>query len=551
MPTQMNDVVQYLRSAALRQDEARLTDGQLLGHFIERRDEAAVTALVRRHGPMVWGVCRRILPSHHDAQDAFQATFLVLVRKAGSVKQRELIGNWLYGVAQQTARKARAMLASRRTRERQVTAMPEPAVPEPDARLHEVLDLELSRLPDKYRVALVLCDLEGKTRRDVARQISLPEGTLAGRLMRGRALLAKRLLRHGLVMSSGALAAVLSQEAAACVPASVMTSTIKLTTIVAAGPAAATGLISANVVVLTEGMLKTMFLNKLKTTLAAVLVGIIGVGGALCMHQLAGADQGLANKQVAPNAQGQKNRARADKEQPAKTDLERLAGAWAAVSGEADGQQLPSEAVSSYRLVFDKDKVTVHVARDGKEGTFKLDPTATPKTMDLTLDGGTGLGIYSLEGDVLKICFTESGNARPTEFVTKEGSRQVLLTLRRSKVDDKEQQGKGDSPQVAVLKEQIRVLQAEVDMLKARHSPEGVAGVLAKIDVEKSTVSITLKGTKLTLHAIPLATNVKFYVNGKEAGIDDLKAGMPVLLGVAKDDQKSVVTVSAVKKEQK
>src|SRR5262249_20126127 len=127
MPTSpINEVIQHLRGAALLREGADLTDGQLLECFVSRREGAALEVLVRRHGPMVWGVCRRLLRSHHDAEDAFQATFLVLVRKAASVLPRAMVGNWLYGVAHQTARKARATGARRRLRERQVTAMPEP-----------------------------------------------------------------------------------------------------------------------------------------------------------------------------------------------------------------------------------------------------------------------------------------------------------------------------------------------------------------------------------------------------------------------------------------
>src|SRR6516162_11932858 len=122
METQFDEVAQFLRRTALRPEVGGLTDGQLLARFIEQRDPAAITALVQRHGPMVWGVSRRILRNHYDAEDAFQATFLVLVRKARSVRQREAVANWLYGVAHQTALKARAMLARRRTRERQGTA---------------------------------------------------------------------------------------------------------------------------------------------------------------------------------------------------------------------------------------------------------------------------------------------------------------------------------------------------------------------------------------------------------------------------------------------
>src|SRR5476651_51345 len=130
--SQMSDVIQQIRRTVLLRGEEGLTDGHLLEDYVSRREEAALAALVRRHGPMVWGVCRRILRTHHDAEDAFQATFLVLIRKAGSVRKREMVGNWLYGVAHQTALKARAMAAKQFAREKQVADMPEPAVKEPD-----------------------------------------------------------------------------------------------------------------------------------------------------------------------------------------------------------------------------------------------------------------------------------------------------------------------------------------------------------------------------------------------------------------------------------
>src|SRR5262249_41380183 len=130
--SRISGVLQHLRRAVLFQEGADLIDGQLLEDFISRHDEAALAALVRRHGPMVWGVCRRILRNHHDAEDAFQATFLVLVRKAASVLPTAMVANWLYGVARQTALKARATVATRERRERQVATMPEPAGREQD-----------------------------------------------------------------------------------------------------------------------------------------------------------------------------------------------------------------------------------------------------------------------------------------------------------------------------------------------------------------------------------------------------------------------------------
>src|SRR5262245_54277905 len=169
---QMNEVIQLLRSAALLGEGAEPTDGQLLEGFLSHRDQAFLAALVYRHAPMVWGVCRRILRNDHDAEDAFQATFLVFVRRAASIASRELLANWLYGVACQTARKARATAARRRTREKQVPLMPEPPVEarEPQLDVQSLLDQELSCLPNKYRVTIVLCHLEGKTRSEAARE---------------------------------------------------------------------------------------------------------------------------------------------------------------------------------------------------------------------------------------------------------------------------------------------------------------------------------------------------------------------------------------------
>src|SRR6516162_6902153 len=160
--------------AALFSDGAGLGDGELLGCFVETRDQGAFSALVKRHGPMVWGVCRRLL-NHHDAEDAFQATFLVLVRKSRSIRPREMIGNWLFGVAHQTALQARRTTARRAAREVQVNVMSD-AKATPQDQLQDVqpfLDRELGRLPGIYRAVIVLCDLEGRTRKEGARQLAV------------------------------------------------------------------------------------------------------------------------------------------------------------------------------------------------------------------------------------------------------------------------------------------------------------------------------------------------------------------------------------------
>jgi len=254
------------------------TDGQLLSGFIATGDEAAFAALVRRHGPMVLGVCRRLLGNWHDAEDAFQATFLVLARRAGSVLKRESVGSWLHGVARRTALQAAAANARRCAKERRVEHMPRPEVlPEEPRDWLPLLDGELGRLPEKYREAVVLCDLEGRPRREAARLLGLPEGTLSGRLTTARRLLARRLARYGLAPAGGVAAALSAGRAPAEVPAVLVWSTARAAALVAAGQLAAA---PGPAVVLMRGVLQTMFLTKLKLTAAvAVVVAALAAGG--------------------------------------------------------------------------------------------------------------------------------------------------------------------------------------------------------------------------------------------------------------------------------
>jgi RNA polymerase sigma factor (sigma-70 family) len=267
-----SEITLYLGNALPRRDKADRTDGELLECFVRDREQAALGALVQRHGRMGWGVCRRLLRDLHAAEDAFQATFLVLVRRAAAIVPREMVANWLYGVAHRTALKARATAAKRRTREKQVTTMPEPTREQQQLwdDLQPVLDRELSRLPAKYRAVLVVCDLEEKTRKEAAQRLGLPEGTVASRLARARVLLARRLVRCGLAVSGAALAVLLPQSAEA-VPPSVVSSTIKAATALATGQAAA-GAVSVKVAALTEGALKALFLSQLKVALVLMLV---------------------------------------------------------------------------------------------------------------------------------------------------------------------------------------------------------------------------------------------------------------------------------------
>src|SRR5262249_8293110 len=206
--TALGTALSYLRRSGLHPDEVGHTDGDLLERFVTGDDEATFEALLRRHGPMVLGVCRRVLRNEADAEDAFQATFLVLVRKAASIRPRGMVGNWLHGVAHTTALKARAMRSTRLARERAASRPRAERSPEPWAGLTAGLDRAVQARPDRYRAAIGLCELEGKSIREAAQQLGCPPGTISTRLARGRRLLARRLARHRLSLAGGVIATV-------------------------------------------------------------------------------------------------------------------------------------------------------------------------------------------------------------------------------------------------------------------------------------------------------------------------------------------------------
>lgn len=454
MPTSpLSVVIQHLQ-ANLRPDSDGMTDGELLARFVRSRDEDAIAALVRRHASMVWGVCRRLL-NHDDAEDAFQATFLVLVRKATSVPE-QAVANWLYGVARQTAIRLRATAAKRGRRETQVVNMPEPTVPEVrDAGLQVAVDEELSRLPDHYRGVIVLCDLEGMTRKEAARQLDIPEGSVASRLARARALLAKRLALRGVVFSGSSVAALVSAGAAsASAPPALVASTIKAASLLATGQAA--GIVTAKVVALTDGVVQAMFITKIKSVLVVVLVvglalGGIGLGVGLSTNPAAMAQ---AERPASP-ATAKKEAtvkailpiaADATEEEVTKKEMAKLQGTWAAVSVERGGKTLPDEEVKKLdiRLTIKGDEfMLMPLASTGPEhfphGNFRINPAKNPKTIDFAVQlpfnlakkTSTVLGIYELDGDSLKLFQSRPDQERPVEFKTTPKSDLDIIVYKR------------------------------------------------------------------------------------------------------------------------
>jgi RNA polymerase sigma factor (sigma-70 family) len=429
-------VLQFLREHVARAELETTTDAQLLKRFIADRDDAAFTTLLCRHSTMVWGVCKRMLGQDQDAEEAFQATFVVLIRKAASIHPPSMVGNWLYGVAHQISLKARAMNAKRMSREKQLIGplANAEAKHDPWLELQSILDQELSLLPEKYRVTIVLCDLEGKTRKEAAAHLDVPEGTVAGRLARARAMLAKRLVRHGFAVTGATLASFFAQSCvSASAPASVVASTIKSASQLAAG-----GVISAKVTILAEGVVKAMFLSKLKLAIAVVLVlgtaalglGVLARGEADARHKDA-RQPVVQDKDAGPVIQPDPARKEPAQQRLDKTERERLVGTWIIINDDS--------LRKGEKWIISEDRIRMAVNLVGGNDNFlrfhRLDPSKDPKQIDITImkqpDGqplAVVKGIYVLDGDELRLCLGVKD--RPQVFPKKPGPGEVLLLKR-------------------------------------------------------------------------------------------------------------------------
>jgi len=266
-----------------RQRDCRLSDSQLLERFAKQHDEGAFAVLVERHGPMVLRTCRRVLHDQHAAEDAFQATFLVLIRKAASIREGELLGNWLYGVAYRTAKRARAEAAQRFSRESRVSASPPvDSLAELSAReLCAALDEELDRLPQQYRAPFFLCFIESRTRDQAARQLGWSLRTLHRRLERARKLLHVRLTRRGLTLSVALAALGLFQQGTkAAVPSLLVTTTIRTARPWMVGKSHTAAASTATAAALADRVLRSMAVIKLKAMATLVVTACLIASGA-------------------------------------------------------------------------------------------------------------------------------------------------------------------------------------------------------------------------------------------------------------------------------
>jgi RNA polymerase sigma factor (sigma-70 family) len=289
---QLRTVVGNLRRVISPNPASRIADAQLLERFLQCRDELAFEMLVWRHGSMVLNVCRRVLRDSHEAQDAFQATFLIFVRKLRSIGKREAVGSWLYKVAYRVALRAKERTAARRLEPHadldQLPGMSadDPAQTAAWRDLRPVLDEEVNRLPEKYRTPFVLYYLEGMAYPEVAEELGCPKGTVSSRLTTAKGLLRKRLLRRGVALSAALFAGTLTKASSAAMTIALTTKMTKTIHFMASGKTAGADVVSAQALTLAEGVMKAMLMSKMK--LAAVLVlavGLLGFGATVAIQQ--------------------------------------------------------------------------------------------------------------------------------------------------------------------------------------------------------------------------------------------------------------------------
>jgi RNA polymerase sigma factor (sigma-70 family) len=524
----MSGVVRQLRRVVLRCEVEGLSDGQLLDCFLAQREEAAFEALVHRHGPMVLGVCRRVLRHTQDAEDAFQATFLVLARKAASVSPRERVGPWLHGVACRTAFKARAV-AARRRRERPLHESALPPVPAEEDRpdLEARLDDVIRRLPEKYRAPLVLCELEGEGRHEAARRLGLPEGTLSSRLARAKQMLKRRLQGRSLISST---------LAPAVVPVALIPSTVEA----ALGPA---GTVPAPVAALAQGVLQTMLLTRLKIAtflVAAFATTALGVG-QLGRHALI--------ESVATAAAADKPKAEVGPTVPAMVQSVDASKQTLTVLVQAEKGK-KERVEKTYGLAKDVRVVLVHgLKKETKNGALADLAAGTEVSLQLSPDEKTVLRVEVHGGSLHGAIKAVDGEKNTLTVLTKTADGPVERTVELAKeakvwLDDGLVKGGAKEGKLTDLTEGTPVVvhlsgYDRKTAVGVSASGPTVHGTLKGVDASANTITVTVKENAVEDRTYDLAKNAK----ADEGKVTDISAGAIVSLRLSVFDKKTVVAV--------
>jgi RNA polymerase sigma factor (sigma-70 family) len=412
------DVQGAMQEVAGPSSQSEQTDERLLRELVASQDAGAFAAIMRRHGGMVSGVCRRVLGREQDVEDAFQATFIVLLRKAHSLNRPNLLGNWLYGVAYRISSKIRSANIRQRAREAPMVDLPAPEADD-DASwrdLRPVFDDELRRLPQRYRRPIVLFYLEGKSAEEVATALGLPRGTVLSQLARARERLRMRLSRRNLALGVGVFASLLERMASpdAAVPDRLLD--LGMQTLPASGAG-----VSVHAQLLAQQVLSETLRRSLWTIGSPLFAALL----APCVGFLSYNAVRVPPVAVAPVAVVQAE---------ARSNPEGLQGDWQVVAVEQGGRVLRKDQFPFASLII-RDDTIVHEGGPHHllKARFRLHPEQQPKALDMESEGYHGdvyYAIYTLEGDTLTICRPDDAT-RPTEFASSPGSNALLYTAKR------------------------------------------------------------------------------------------------------------------------
>lgn len=538
MSSGLKTVVRRLRGMAGLPKIKDCSDRHLLERFAQTGEQAAFAALVERHGALVLGVCRRVLQNAEDAEDAFQATFMVLARKAGAEHWQSSISNWLYGVAYRVAMKTRGKRIRQRNHELAFRQQPEGSANEAApadqitwGELRTLLDAELQRLPARYRTPLLLCYLEGKTRDEAAQQLGWSPGSVKGRLERGRELLRRRLAQRGLTISAVLCASFLPEPASAAVPATLAAATVQNATGFAAGQTA--GVISSQVLSLAQGVIRTMLITKIKF-IGSVMVGISLLSlGAVATHSAFSAGAPLVAEDDCGRDGGINGVVKAVDPQKGTITVHTFASERAAAQ------------TTTYNLASKDVKVSVG------ETTAKLTDLIEGTRVILRLSGDDDVLAISAVLPTLRVRLkaVDAANKTVTVLAGEGGETKELKLAADARIPEKVEPGSAAEVVLSLDRSTVVSLQTVIvrrdgDQPRegVRRDAPGVNGVVVGVAPEKNTIEVLTGGddnVKITSYQITKDTQLVQDERAQPLQLDKIARATRVVLRLA-DDGKTV-----------
>ena len=531
--------VEHLRRLVSALTGDRRSDRELLDAFASRHDEGAFSTLVSRHGRLVLAACRRILRNEQDAEDAFQATFLVLARKAGAVRWQEFVGSWLYHVAVRVSMKLRSQRMRRRTQPLESCAAepPAPTAPPSAQDFQTMLDEELHELPARYHAPLVLCYLQGMTQDEAARALDWTAGSIRGRLNRGRDLLRQRLARRGVALSAVLFAAALAPPAStAPLPSLLLVTTVRSGLLFAAG-AVEPGVLPATVLTLAEGVLYAMFVKKMQfTSLVLLALGLVGAGAgwfaAPALAERFAPAVAAADGSVAAPSDGRYRKPTGVQGRVSKIEAGRNPVAVTIVLGRGDDDDDDNDAAKTVRIAFDLARdAKVRVA--GRPAELTDLKEGAPVTLELAADNRTVAAVHARGKIVagapgkmdaakqeLSLLSDDDEAARPPQTFR-------ILKDAALYIDDFPAQV-ADLEDCDELEVELAADGQAVARVRGRWEKDGdIEGKVTAVDAAAGAVTLLVEGDDDVKqeYRLKVGATTKLHINGVASKVADLKPG--------------------------